>query len=468
MIIWPFILSFLTGFLFLNWLFTKQSLDPCIHIFLSLGVGLGFHAYLVFFPLLIFDRFSPAWTLFLSLSLLLLMALVNIWSTVKNKQSFLHWDLRSYSAYDVLALAGLVFAGWPLWLQANLYPLGGWDAWSAWNLKAKFIFLGDTDWKNLFDPTLWRSSPHYPLLLPLMTVWGWLFVKNPDYHVPLLLSFLFTMSTGGLLFGAIKSLTGRWTGILGVLWLFSLPLFATLATSQYCDIVLAYYLLGSFYCLLEFAHTKAYRMIFLAGILNGFCSFTKPEGFVSAGLLTGLCFIYLWQHKVDSKDYVRAILLFLGGLLITGLVTLVFQFVYAPPNLTFINGLKSLEHPSDANRLKMIGVFTLMELVSPQWRGIWILLLWGMLLGIKKIFSRDLWIVTAFVIAYLAVVLFYYELNTYFEITWWLQVTWHRILLALLPTIILAVFLNFWGSKNDAINVQENIYSNFLNLAKNS
>ncbi len=71
---------------------------------------------------------------------------------------------------DLLTLGILAI---PLAISAHYYPLGGWDAWSCWSLKAKFIFLGQENWKDLLAPGLWRSNTHYPLLWPLINVWFW-------------------------------------------------------------------------------------------------------------------------------------------------------------------------------------------------------------------------------------------------------------------------------------------------------
>jgi hypothetical protein len=70
-------------------------------------------------------------------------------------------------------LLTLGFLAVPLAISAHYYPLGGWDAWSCWSLKAKFIFLGQENWKDVLSPGLWRSNTHYPLLWPLINVWFW-------------------------------------------------------------------------------------------------------------------------------------------------------------------------------------------------------------------------------------------------------------------------------------------------------
>lgn len=53
-------------------------------------------------------------------------------------------------------------------LLATLAPLGEWDFWSLWGLKAKVFFAhGGIDWDWLARPANSFSHPDYPILLPL-------------------------------------------------------------------------------------------------------------------------------------------------------------------------------------------------------------------------------------------------------------------------------------------------------------
>ena len=51
---------------------------------------------------------------------------------------------------------------------------GEWDAWSIWNLKARFIFRGGAHWRDAFSSVLGFSHPDYPLLIPLSVAGSWI------------------------------------------------------------------------------------------------------------------------------------------------------------------------------------------------------------------------------------------------------------------------------------------------------
>src|SRR5205085_11662375 len=113
---------------------------------------------------------------------------------------------------------------------------GGWDAWSCRNLKAKFIFLGQENWKDVLGSDLWRSNTHYPLLWPLINVWFWDLSGHFDQAVPMLNSLVIALLTAGILLFGLLELTGMlWPAILAAIIVTALPFGVTLYVSQYSD-----------------------------------------------------------------------------------------------------------------------------------------------------------------------------------------------------------------------------------------
>ena len=337
----------------------------------------------------------------------------------------------------ILLLLSLI----PLWIYSHSYPYGGWDAWQVWNLKAKFLFLGGENWKNIFHESLWRSSPHYPLLLPIINVWGWIFSKDATYSVPLFTALIFSIALVGLLSQAIYRSTRSFLSILPVLLIFTHPLLLNLTISQYADLPFAFYLFAGLFCLYQ-AKTKPLLtsyFLLLTSLFLSFLSFTKPEGLIAAIVVIFLSLPYLlWENNLRSLK--KIFLIYLISLFIAFLPSIVFYGLYAPKNITFINGFLSTAKPSDLNRLKIIAMYYVLEIFSAKWNGLWILLLGGFILSIKKCFTRKILIFPAFLLIYSAIIILYYQTNTYFEIGWWLQSTLHRILFTLLPTIIFWIF----------------------------
>ncbi len=444
MILCPYFLSFATGALLLSLLFRgHRPFDTWIHLFLSGGIGLGLHALILFWGYIAFGRLRPG--LILGSSFILFIFLIGLKLYLDWKQNRLRLSLSFLKLSDLLFLAALILMIIPLWIEARYYPLGGWDAWSAWNLKARFLFLGQERWDNLFDPILWRSSPHYPLLLPLINVWGWMFMRNPNPVIPLVTSIVFTVMTIGLLSAILKQWIPRGIAVGAGLLIFTLPFFVQNATSQYCDIVLSYYLLASLYCLLMTRIHGHHSFAFLSGLFLGLLSFTKSEGAMAALILFLLAWPYLLNVIRSQKNsYTLPFFLLLGGFL-SFTANFYFEILYSPGNQTFINGIFSESRPVTQYRGLMILAFLIVEWCSQKWNGIWILLTIGALLGIKNGFRGGLWLLPVFLGVYLAVLITYYLINTYFEIGWWLRVTLNRLLLAILPIAVLWVSLALWG-----------------------
>jgi len=455
----PFVISLSSGYLLLSLFFYKEKPPFLLHIFLGAGLGFGVSAALTFMSFIVFNKLLAPFVIALNLSVLVALACVCLFLTLKN------FNLQKLNnkqfLFDLLQLLALLALSIPLWYQAHFYAYGGWDAWSTWNLKAKFMFLGGEHWQNLFDPLLWRSSPHYPLLLPLINVWGWSFLSEPLYKVPVFTSYCFTLMTVGLVFASLRRLIKTPYSFLAALVLMTSPSYLKIGFSQYCDIVLSFYLLASFVCLILAKTENKISYLVLAGLFIGLLGCTKPEGLIAAIIVTFLASFYLIFSKtlVDRK---KALGSFWLSLVLASLPIIIFQIFYAPSNQTFINGLISKSHPVTYLRFKTIFAFFFLETLAPifctwyyfkngvfdaavmKWNGLWLFLLAGLLLSRGRCFNRRTIIIPLFLLVYVSIIIFYYFLNTYFKIDWWLQVTLHRILFSILPLFLFWVFYSLW------------------------
>jgi len=431
--------SSLLGYFFLRSVSTsKSSLSLGLILFLSPGLGLALTAIILFNNFILFDKLNRLFVFIVHGVVALLLILFFFLTRQKSKSTVP--SSPSMNIFDLLSFVVLLFMIIPLWKGAHIYPMGGWDAWQVWNFKAKFLLLGGQDWKNMLEVSQWRSSPHYPLMLPLVIVWGWLWTSSPSIIVPILVSVMYTFLTGGLLFAGLRQLTQSRQAILAALALLSLPFFILIGTSQYCDVLLSYYLLASIICSLVAYQQRDKITAFWAGIFLGILSFTKPEGTLAAFILFILNLTFLRQKNlsiVENKKIRFALIL--GAFLFT-LPTILFELVYSPGNQTFINGLSSSTKPSDWPRLQLTLVVFFATFLSQHWNGLWLVMLGGLLLSWKKSFQKNLILIPLFLGIYFAVIIFYYWLNTYFEIAWWLRNTLGRILVTLLPVALLWTF----------------------------
>jgi hypothetical protein len=416
----------------------KTAADSPLLLFLGGSAGLAISGFLVFSSLVIFGKLEAGYLIAVHLVLLaILITLHQCILPVKERHPLAGWE-RS----DILALVLLAAGCIPVVIQANFYPYGGWDAWSCWNLKARFIFLGGTEWKNMFDPVLWRSNTAYPFLLPAVNAWVWSFGKEAVNTVPLAVSCLITFLTAGTLLFAVKKLTGRLYAVLAPLWLLSNIFIVTLAASQYSDLMVGNFFLASVVAWISFIRTRSQGWLAVLAVMLGAMAFTKSEGLALAIITASLIFLFLTLLRGDSRK--KNDLLALGtALAISFIPAAVFQLGYAPDSHTFINGLISDVKPTSLERLQAVFVFLGMELISTKWNGLWLIALAGLILSGRKAWRRELLLIPAAIILYLGAVSGVYWLNTFFDIAWWLGSTLNRILYALIPALILWVFLAF-------------------------
>ncbi len=428
-IILPYGLSLLIGDAILRLLGIRARF--VLRIALAAGLGLGIGAQVSFLCLAATGAFRPP---ILYITHILLLAGLSLLARRRGDTAQTGKARPVPDLGDLLFLGTALTAGLLLGRLSGCFPYGGWDAWQVWNLKAKFIFLGGRDWTDLLDPVLWRSSPHYPLLLPLINSWGWSLLHTPIQLVPRITAILFTLATSGLLYGAIRSVTSIRAAALGPAILLFLPAYQMQAVSQYADVVLGFYILAA---LVTWTHALTVSTrdhpegwAALSGLFTGCVEFTKPEGLVAGGILT------LIALAGGRQGLRRA---FLIAALIGSIAVVLFQIHFSPGNQTFINGWTSTDHPATMERWRVILTGLLNELTRTEWIGPWGLVLGGLLIGFarKTILGPSSIPSILFLFGYTGAVLLYYQTNTYFEIVWWLQMTLERtICVTLAPVAI--------------------------------
>lgn len=188
---------------------------------------------------------------------------------------------RSVVIASAITLAAALYSSVKL---AIAYPHGeGWDAFSIWNLHARFLFLGDNHWRDGLSQVIPWSHPDYPLLLPGAIAHFWMYLGNDGAAIPATVGLAFAFSTLGLLYSSLERVRGRTTAMFGLMTLAATPFFIEQGSSQYADVPLSFFFLASI-ALLSIhdqpsAHKARYRgLIVLAGLALGCAAWTKNEG----------------------------------------------------------------------------------------------------------------------------------------------------------------------------------------------
>src|ERR1700682_5648010 len=81
------------------------------------------------------------------------------------------WLLIAFFVFVAAAASAFILLGFK-------EPHGAWDAWSIWNLHARFLARGGAQWTVLFSKQLNWSQPGYPLLLPAIIAQFWTLLRS--------------------------------------------------------------------------------------------------------------------------------------------------------------------------------------------------------------------------------------------------------------------------------------------------
>jgi len=229
-------------------------------------------------------------------------------------------------------------------LHARLRPDGLWDAWSIWNLRARFIYFGST---HAFD----AGFPHadYPPLYPtLIARIDWL-VGAASTTVPLVCGAAAAALCAGTLFFGVAWLRGPRTGALAAIVLLGTQEFMNHAADQYADVPLACLFLGASVLVAIFLDGSEPRRIpvaALAGVLAGAATLLKNEGaFHFLGLFAGMIAAVAIAARPRKWGGVAA---FIAGALPMLLLLGIFKIAIAPPS-DMITGREAFAIAEDAD-----------------------------------------------------------------------------------------------------------------------
>ena len=230
-----------------------------------------------------------------------------------------------------------------LWLQIAFYvvvaaavaaffllglkePHGAWDAWSIWNLHARFIERGGAQWTALFSKQLDWSHPGYPLLLPAFIAQIWTLLRTETTVVPFAVAFLFTFGTAALLIGAVRQFRGWDQALIAGAFLLATSDYLVQGAAQYADIPLAFYILAA----LALLCVEDVKCTILAGAMAGFAAWTKNEGLLFIVVLVAARAIAWWRVAHAARPVLREIgQLAIGAAPVLAVLAL-FKFRYAP------------------------------------------------------------------------------------------------------------------------------------------
>jgi len=440
-------ISFLIGFFLIRLILGERTnISFFLHCALSIGLGLGVSAALTFFFLLIYGQFSPAGLIIINLLTLFMLTAANFFYIPKNRYLVASDPTKHKIAFTAATVFVWTIAIVLVSILSQQFPFGGWDAWGLYNTKAKFIVYGANHWTDLvrIHP---HTQPSYPLLLPLINAWIFSVFQKNLIEASSMTGVIFCLSCGLLLYAGLALFIKRPIAAIASLLLTTTPSYIFWGTTQYADVLLAYYLLASTILLITTMHTKENRMAFLAGLFWGMMPFAKNEGLVFLVLFLGVTSTsFLLNASDDRQRSLRLIENLAIGAALAAFATIIFKIFLAPATREVLfNPLGyKLKYLNIEGFLTVVKFYAL-TLLSLGWVFTWGLVFMIAIANCKKCLVVKEALILVIILAGFAASLFYVYLTTaHFDLMWRLECTATRILFYMLPTILFINFYTLW------------------------
>jgi hypothetical protein len=189
-----------------------------------------------------------------------------------------------------------------------------WDGILVWEIKARLAFLNDGAVPRSYfsDQRMLWSHPNYPLYLPMLDLWMYLWLGETHQFWVKALFPVFYLAAAGVLWSAGFRLTGQvWIGAVAALLLFVVPRVVTARAGVlqgYADLPLAIVYLAAFGALLLSAE-KNRTWLRVAAAASALLPWVKQEGSVLWACFA-LTAVWLWR-----REWRVAVALVLPGLL---------------------------------------------------------------------------------------------------------------------------------------------------------
>jgi hypothetical protein len=452
-----FVLALLIGFLLVQALDPVRNMRPrwaalLFDAALGAGIGMGLTS-IIFLFLDVSGAATPAAIFGIDVILAGVLAWNWFRTRVRNRarsDGAVHATTPGFRWTWLLAIAfgiALLISWTRLVQMAIALPVGGWDAWALWNLRAKYLAGPGDSWRYAVSALLSNTHPDYPLLLSAFVARLWKAGGAMDMMAPIATGLAFFAALLALLVSTVALLRGAASALLAGLVILSTTSLLTWAPAQYADIPAAVYYLGAIALIfLDASATAGGRWtLFWAGLFTGFAAWTKNEGIAFLVCVLAAFFIFtLWQRTMGAA-------LSRTGWLLAGatpgvLLTLWLKFFLAPAADPLVTqGLSGLARLHEVNRYtEVAGAFfnNLVNLGSGVAHPLILLAILAVILRwqLEERYKLPALIATTgLVLVFLSYCAVY--LITPSGVTWHVQTSFDRLILHVWPSALLVFFV---------------------------
>jgi len=323
------VVSILTGFLLVRALWpgsTKWQAADWLRLPLGIWCGLGLSSLASFAVQLASPGTRVIW---ITVDGVMLAVALMLWAVFGRKAEAEVSNSKERSAWTVAkwtSLTGVAVMAIAYLLMALPRQTGEVDAWSIWNMKARFLYRGGS-FATMADPLLTWIHPEFPYLLPSLVLRSWHWAGEESMTAPMLLAAVFVGSLAMAMYGAVCFLRTQTQGFLALAAILGSAGFVGNGAVQYADFPLAAFLFGALAAIAAADRLDLPRLLSIAGLCSGFASWTKFEGvFYAVALLA----VAVWRLGV------RSLLPFVAGA-IPGVAMLVYFRMTLAPSIAAIS-----------------------------------------------------------------------------------------------------------------------------------
>ena len=236
-------------------------------------------------------------TMWIAVDALILMAGALLWMMFgRRADEVVPEEGSAWPAAKWAALTGAAVMAIAYLLMALPRQTGEVDAWSIWNMKARFLYRGGT-FATMADPLLTWIHPDFPYLLPALVLRSWHWAGEESMTAPMLLAGVFVASLAMAMYGAVRLLRTKSQGFLALAAMLGSAGFVGNGAVQYADFPLAAFLFGALASIAAAERLGLPRLLAIAGLCSGFASWTKFEGVFYAVALLGIA---VWRLGAAS------------------------------------------------------------------------------------------------------------------------------------------------------------------------
>ena len=327
-------------------------------------------------------------------------------------------------------------------------PMGSWDGFRIWNIKAEFLYLQSPLWKNVFHLPHFMSHCDYPLFLPASVARLWQYAGHQWFWANLAMGLLFTFGLVYLLYQAICYFKSEKAAVVVCTVFMISDIFLVNGAAQCADIPLAMFFLSSIVCLFFYFKNKRFTTFLLSIIFAGASVWVKNEGLMFLAVYTLVMLCWFVANKRNKKTLITAAI----AAIFAACAILYKKFAGAPNDLVYgFLEVKSYTFAFDLHRyLVVLQTFlTLMFGKFVLFLSLAILAIKGFKIKekFKNSFALSLAILLFMIAGYLAV----YILSPH-DINWLTENSMERIILQILPVFVFLFSITLRIGKPDSIN----------------